>query len=191
MKNNMKKIEPRKVVIFGSFRPKEGEPLYKEAYELGYRLGMMGAVVVNGGYGGVMEASSRGAREAGGHTIGITTKIFGIDEPNRWVAEERKCEGITDRIEKMITLGDSFVVMKGGTGTLSELALLWEYVNKKLVPKKNIVCYGDFWKPVISALSKESMIVTIDEPHIKGASCTELVKFAHSVDEAIAMLFEE
>jgi len=183
-----------KVVIFGSFRPCSDDILYKEAYELGFRLGKCGAIVINGGYGGVMEASSRGARDAGAHTIGVTTKIFGIPKPNKWVCEEIKCNGIVDRIEKMLCIGDSFIVMKGGTGTLAELALLWEYVNKKLIPQKKIICYGDFWKPVVQTLSKESMILSIDpidQPHVEGSSCDKLIKFAYSIDEVIDFIFKD
>src|ERR1043165_3037345 len=65
------------VCLFGSYTPKHGERLYQVAYEIGHALAKAGYVVANGGYDGTMEASHRGAKEAGGRTIGITCSIFG------------------------------------------------------------------------------------------------------------------
>ena len=63
-------------VVFGSNSPKEGDPDYAAARQLGYSLARAGYVIATGGYFGTMEATSQGAKEAGGHVIGVTTSIF-------------------------------------------------------------------------------------------------------------------
>lgn len=60
------------IAVFGGSQPKEGDPAYAEAYELGSLLAQAGHTVLTGGYIGTMEAVSRGAAEAGGHVIGVT-----------------------------------------------------------------------------------------------------------------------
>src|SRR5580704_15146463 len=64
------------VTVFGSSRPTQGDADYQEAFELGKELGARGLAVCCGGYGGVMEAASRGAKEAGGKTYGVTAEFF-------------------------------------------------------------------------------------------------------------------
>ena len=63
-------MESEKIItVFGSSRTKKGGGPYKEAYQLGKLLAEAGFVVCNGGYGGLMDASARGAKEAGGKTV--------------------------------------------------------------------------------------------------------------------------
>src|SRR5438045_9303208 len=64
------------VTVFGSSRPHEGDADYEEARILGRCLAKHGFFVCSGGYGGVMEAVSRGAKEAGGETLGGTAEFF-------------------------------------------------------------------------------------------------------------------
>src|SRR5579885_3157700 len=89
------------VTVFGSSRLLPGDPIYEEAQRLGYELARRGLTVCTGGYGGVMEAVSRGAREAGGHTIGITARIFAL-RANAWVAEEVVVETWQQRLFALI-----------------------------------------------------------------------------------------
>ena len=75
--------------MFGSSEPQAGEPLYELARQLGRFLAEAGFLVVSGGYGGVMEGPSRGAREAGGQALGITTDSFaGRGAANRFLTRE-------------------------------------------------------------------------------------------------------
>lgn len=141
------------VTVFGSGRPREGDPAYEEARQLGRELARAGFRVCNGGYGGSMEASARGAKEAGGTTIGITTKAFGCGA-NRWIDEEICLETHLDRLGKLIELGDAYIVLKGGTGTLVELATVWEYRNKGLIPERPIVVLSKSWSSVIESFSE-------------------------------------
>ncbi len=64
------------VTVYGSNAPKDGEAEYEQARALGRLLAQQGYVVATGGYAGTMEAASRGAKEAGGYVIGVTTSLF-------------------------------------------------------------------------------------------------------------------
>src|SRR3979490_871698 len=75
------------ITVFGSSRPEEGHAEYTEAMELGRALAAEGFAVCTGGYGGVMEGVSRGAREAGGRVLAVTSSFF-RRRANRWVDEE-------------------------------------------------------------------------------------------------------
>lgn len=136
------------ITVFGSSRPREGDADYAEARALGAALATRGFAVCSGGYGGVMEAVSRGAKEAGGHVIGVTAEFFAA-RANRWVDEEVRVETWQERLFELIEVGDGFVACKGGTGTLVELAVVWEMLNKRVMVHKPFVVLGDFWQPII------------------------------------------
>ena len=94
------------VTIFGSSQAEEKDPDYGRARALGKKLAGAGFTLCNGGYGGIMEASARGAKEAGGRTLGVTTEDFG-GPVNRWIDEEIKMKKWSERLFKMIELGDA------------------------------------------------------------------------------------
>jgi len=136
------------VTVFGSSRPREGDADYEEARNLGRALAESGFAICSGGYGGVMEAASRGAKEGGGKTYGVTAKFF-TSKANRWVDVEVQMNSWQERLFELIRLGDAFVACKGGTGTLVELAVVWEMLNKSVMPPKPFTVLGNFWPPVI------------------------------------------
>lgn len=138
----------RIITVFGSSRPREGEAEYEEARQLGRELATRGFCVCSGGYGGVMEAASRGAKELGGRTMGITSKFF-HRTANPWVDEECSMDTWHERLFELIRLGEGFVACRGGTGTLVELAVVWEMLNKGVMKGKPFVALGEFWSPVI------------------------------------------
>src|SRR5216683_531944 len=137
------------VTIFGSSRPREGDAEYEEARVLGRALAKHGFVVCSGGYGGVMAAVSRGAKEAGGKTYGVTAEFFRTAKLNPWIDVEVRKKTWEERLFKLIRLGDGFVACKGGTGTLVELAVVWEMLNKKAMEQRPFVVLGDFWQPIL------------------------------------------
>src|ERR1700739_5110749 len=120
------------VTVFGSSRPKAGDAEYEEARELGKWLAERGFAVCSCGCGGVMEAVSRGAKEAGGKTYGVTAEFF-KRKANPWVDTEVRMETWDERLFELIRLGDGFAGCKGGTGTLVELAVVGGRLNKSVV----------------------------------------------------------
>ena len=142
-------IAKKKVItVFGSSRPEEGHADYAEAVELGKALAPDGFAVCTGGYGGVMEGVSRGAREAGGRVLAVTSSFF-KPRANRWVNEEITMATWQERLFELVRLGDGYVACKGGTGTLVELAVVWEMLNKKAMEHRPFVVLGNFWQPIL------------------------------------------
>ncbi len=142
-------VDKKKVItVFGSSRPEEGHAEYAEAVELGKALAQAGFAVCTGGYGGVMEGVSRGAREAGGRVLAVTSSFF-KPRANRWVDEEMTMATWQERLFELVRLGDGYVACKGGTGTLVELAVVWEMLNKKAMEHRPFVVLGNFWQPIL------------------------------------------
>lgn len=164
------------ITVFGSSKPLPGETAYQTAYEVGRSLAMAGFTVCNGGYGGTMEAGARGAKDAGGKTIGVTCGIFGRSGPNVFLDEIIETDSLYPRLTKLIELGQGYIVLPGGSGTLVELSLVWEMVAKKLMGPKPIVLMGHFWKPVIE-------VSAIERP-----KTVELIRYAQNADDAVKLL---
>src|ERR1700676_4444748 len=136
------------VTVFGSSRPKAGDAEYEEARKLGELLGVRGFAVCSGGFGGVMEGVSRGAKEAGGKTYGVTAEFF-KRKANAWVDTEIRLETWDERLFELIRMAHGFAVCKGGTGTLVELAVVWEMLNKSVMTGNPLAGLGGFWSPII------------------------------------------
>jgi hypothetical protein len=178
------------VTIFGSAFPSEGSPAYEEARRLGRLLAEAGFAVCNGGYEGVMAASARGAREAGGQTIGVTCTLW-PRPANRWIVEEVRTDSFLARLMTLIERGDAYVVLPGGTGTLAELALAWEMMNKSSLSRtvggqKPLLVMTPYWLPVIECLKQEEQL---NSRHTTGlASAMDIVTLVTGVEEAVAHL---
>ena len=181
------------VTIFGSSLPTEGTPTYAEAQRLGRLLAAEAYVVCNGGYGGIMEASARGAREAGGHTIGVTCSVWPF-RANAWVVEEVRTDSFPERIMTLIERGDAYVVLPGGTGTLAELGLVWEMMNKSALSKtvggrKPLLVMAPYWQPVIDCLSQEGALGRLgDAASDWRVPALGLVTLVQGADQALAEL---
>ena len=167
--------------------------MYQQARQLGSRLAQAGFAVCNGGYGGLMEASARGAHECGGHTIGVTCDVW-TATANRWVAEEVRTATFMERLLTLIERGDSYVVLPGGTGTLAELALVWEMMNKSalcrsLGGRKPLLVMVPYWRPVIDCLKQEAELAAHSN-RVK-VPAMEIITTVHTVDEAVAHVIKE
>src|SRR5579862_8306161 len=150
----------RTVTVFGSSLPVGGSAIYSDALRLGKLLAEAGFAVCNGGYGGLMEASARGAREVGGHTIGVTCVVW-PRAANHYVVEEVRTRSYSERLITLVARGDAYVVLPGGTGTLAELALVWEMMHKGSLSKtvggrKPLLVTVPYWQPVIECLRQEA-----------------------------------
>ena len=140
------------ITIFGSSEPTEGDEEYQIAYNVGYELAKAGYSICNGGYEGTMEASAKGAKDAGGKTCGVTTLQYSLRTKNQYIDEEIKTQTALERLETLIEKGDGYVVLKGSTGTLAELSTTWEWINKGVISFRPIILYGEFWLPTINTL---------------------------------------
>lgn len=141
------------ITVFGSSIPKIGEKEYTDAYYIGKELAKIGFNICSGGSLGIMDAVSKAAYEEGRKAIGITVKIFN-SHTSRFLTEEIKCDTLYERLNNLVNIGDAFVVLPGGTGTLLELSLVWELLNKNVMNMKPIACLGGMWKNIVEVMEK-------------------------------------
>jgi len=161
------------VTVFGASGPREGDAAYTVALETGWRLGELGYALANGGYAGTMEASACGAKEAGSTTIGVTCSIW-RSVPNAHVDRVIRTEALPERLATLIELGTAgYVVLPGATGTLLELAAVWEQQLKGILSRRPIVCIGDFWRPLVEMMAaaradSRELVEVVDGPEDLG-----------------------
>ena len=131
-----------------------GDTVFELAETLGRLLAENGYTVANGGYGGTMLAGAKGAASLNGKIIGVTCTAFGRSGANKYITEEISTNCLSERLAKLIELGDAYLVLPGGTGTLLELADVWEHKNKGFAnAAKPIILVGTFWKPLLEMMA--------------------------------------
>ena len=166
------------ISIFGTSRAKPSDENYELAYQIGFELAAAGLTIANGGYGGTMTASAKGASQAGGKIIGVTCSAFD-SAPNEYITRQITTKTLTERLDKLIELGDGYIILAGGTGTLLELAKVWELQNKGFISgAKPIIIMGDFWQGLLEA-------VAIDD-----AAAPDIIKKADTASAAKDILLE-
>ena len=144
------------ITTFGTGRARPGDTAYELAYETGRILAQAGFTIANGGYGGTMLAAAKGASEAGGEVIGVTCSAFKGSAANRYISREIVADSLDERLDTLIKLGQGYLVLPGGTGTLLELAKVWELKNKGfLEADKPIILVGGFWKPLVDLVTSD------------------------------------
>lgn len=141
---------------FGSAFIKPDEKLYLDIIECGRIIAEKGYTLYSGGYSGSMEAISKGAKSAGGKTIGVTLKKVKTS-PNAFIDEEIIAENLMERISCLINSAEAFIIFRGGTGTLLEISSALELMNKKLMAEKLMIFYTDYWKSVIETLENDQI----------------------------------
>src|SRR5260370_5209494 len=130
-----------------------------------------------------MEAVSRGAKTAGAMTYGVTTEFF-TARANGWIDREIRMDHWQQRLFELIRIGDGFVACKGGTGTLAEIAVVWEMLNKSVIAGKPLVVLGEFWLPVLERVRE----VELGHPTVRGECTGELVHSAATAPDATEVL---
>jgi hypothetical protein len=151
------------VSIFGSAAIPADHPDYRAAEEVGRLLAQSGYAVLTGGYGGIMEAASKGAKVAGGHVIGVTAALFEgpgkRSGPNPYVGELIRYDSLRDRLHHVVEHCDAAVAMPGGIGTLAEIALMWSYMQTHEIPRRPLVLYGELWNNTLSMFYGEGQYI--------------------------------
>jgi uncharacterized protein (TIGR00730 family) len=172
------------ISVFGGSQPKEGDPAYAEAMELGSLLAHRGHTVLTGGYIGTMEAVSRGANEAGGHVIGVTCEDienWRRAAPNQWVKEERRRKTLIERLQILIQDCDAALALPGGAGTLTEVALMWNLMIVESRHRSPLTLIGSGWQSTFDQFFK-------DFDGYISAQQQKLLRFADDIKTAVKML---
>ncbi len=141
------------VAVYGSSSAAPEDMVYQRAFEVGAELARRGQPVVTGGYGGVMEAASRGAAESGGEVIGVTCTLFRKRSPNPWLTLEIEEADLFRRTERLFLLSKGSIVLGGESGTLTELAFLWAQWRAG-VKQGPVVIWDDTWERIVEFLQR-------------------------------------
>jgi uncharacterized protein (TIGR00730 family) len=146
-----------RVVIFGSARIKEGDPLYDDVYFLSRELALLGIDIVTGGGPGLMQAASAGHKSVKSDTlsIGLNIKLPRRQPTSKFLDIKKEFDRFSSRLDTFMSLSDAVIVAPGGIGTLLELFYSWQLVQVHEVCETPIILYGDLWTPLVEWLRNE------------------------------------
>ena len=174
-------VSERIVTIFGGAKCGELDPEYQQARRVGQLLADSGFTICTGGYAGVMEAASRGAHERGGRVLGITMNQF-KSEPNRYLTEKVPSEHFYERLQRLITQSVGYIALRGGMGTVTEISLVWNKLQTKVLDPRPLVLLGECWPPIVKAWKSHLAVSDRD---------VQLLNFAGTPEEAVAIIKEK
>lgn len=171
------------VTIFGSARFHESHPYYAIAREVGRRASALGFTVMTGGGPGLMEAANRGARDAGGRSVGCNIELPMEQDANPYLDRWISCHYFFVRKVLLFKYSYAFVALPGGLGTLDELCEALTLIQTGKIRNYPIVLVGtEYWRPFMDLLHE-----MLDEGAI-GAADLNLLKVTDDIDEAMAHL---
>jgi len=169
------------VTVFGSARFKADHEFYAMAREVGSRLTEIGFTVMTGGGPGIMEAANRGAKEAGGISVGCNIILPKEQAANRYLDYVVTFRYFFVRKVMLLKYSYAFVVMPGGVGTIDEMFEALTLIQTRKILEFPVVLMGiEYWQPLIDLLKRMVDAATI------SADDLNLVKVTDSIDEAMA-----
>lgn len=137
------------VTVFGSARVKPDSPYYELAREMGRRIAGLGMTVMTGGGPGVMEAANRGAKEAGGRSVGCNIVLPKEQRPNDYLDRWVEFRYFFVRKLMLVKYSYAFVVLPGGFGTMDEIFETLTLIQTRKIRNFPIVIMGtDYWRPM-------------------------------------------
>jgi hypothetical protein len=171
------------VTVFGSARWGENHPYYGVGRELGRRIAGLGFTVMTGGGPGLMEAANRGAREAGGRSVGCNIRLPSEQAPNRYLDRWVTCRHFFVRKVLLFKYSYAFVALPGGLGTMDELFEALTLIQTGKIENFPVVLIGStYWQPLADLLNRMVLEHAIDAADLK------LLLVTDDLDEAIAYL---
>lgn len=169
------------VTVFGSARFKEDHPFYQLAREIGSALAHQGFTVMTGGGPGVMEAANRGAKDAGGISIGCNIVLPFEQQPNPYLDEMLEFRYFFVRKLMLIKYSYAFIACPGGVGTMDELFEALTLIQTKKIREFPVVLMGrEYYAPLIQFMEQMLAAKTISPADLNLFLVTD------SIEEAIA-----
>jgi uncharacterized protein (TIGR00730 family) len=174
------------VTVFGSARFKADHPYYEMGRELGTRLARVGFTVMTGGGPGLMEAANRGAREAGGRSIGCNIELPTEQRPNPYLDRWITFRHFYVRKVMLVKYSYAFVALPGGFGTLDEMFEVATLVQTGKVKEFPIVLLGrDYWRPLTDFVRNRLLVEGTIDP-----GDAQILFTTDSLEEAVARVAE-
>lgn len=177
---------PRSVSFFGSARFSEEHPMYKKAHALAYRLSKeLGFSVVTGGGPGIMEAANRGAKEAGGDSLGLNIELSHEQILNPYVTDSVQFYYFFSRKVALSFSANAYLFFPGGFGTMDEFAEILELVQTKKIPPVPLILVDNaFWRP-LDMYFKNTLLGDYRAINVED---TELYKITDDDDEILEIV---
>ncbi|MCM8781019.1 MAG: TIGR00730 family Rossman fold protein [Candidatus Omnitrophica bacterium] len=172
------------VSIFGSSRMKPTHKYYKLAEEIAYLLAKEGYAILTGSGPGIMEAANKGAKRAGGRSIGLNIEIPLEQKPNRYVDTLLNFRYFFVRKVMFVKYAKAFVIMPGGYGTLDEFTEAINLIQTLRIPRFPVVLFGsEYWQGLLEWLKNKALA----EGNISEEDL-ELFKVTDSPKEVVAII---
>jgi len=178
---------PKSVVVFGSARTSPKNKHYKRARELAYKLAKKGFAIMTGAGGGIMEACNKGAKEAGGISIGLNIDLPHYQEKNKYITHCIKFDHFYTRKVMFTKYSFASVVFPGGYGTLDELFEQLTVLQNGKIPQRPLIIIGKHYYAGLFNWVKEILLKgnKINHTDIK------LFYIVDDIDEAIKIIEKE
>jgi uncharacterized protein (TIGR00730 family) len=172
------------VTVFGSARFRDDHPYYRMARDVGHGLARAGFTVMTGGGPGIMEAANRGAKEAGGRSIGVNIELPEEQKPNAYLDKWITFRHFYVRKVMLVKYSYAFVALPGGFGTLDEIFETAVLIQTGKIREFPLVLMGrEYWRPLLDfmrdRLLKDQTIDPLD---------TERIFVTDSPEEAVATI---
>jgi uncharacterized protein (TIGR00730 family) len=172
------------VTVFGSARTPEAHPHYSAARAIGAGLAQMGFTTMTGGGPGIMEAANRGAREAGGRSVGCNIELPHEQQPNPYLDRWITFRHFYVRKVMLVKYSYAFIAMPGGFGTLDELFETATLVQtKKMEPFPVVLVGRDYWQPLFDFLRERLLAEDMVDAADLG-----LLQLVDSTEDALAIV---
>ena len=167
------------VCVFGSARFDESHPYYAIGRKLGKAISDLGFTVMTGGGPGLMEAVNRGAREAGGRSVGCNIELPAEQFPNPYLDTFVVCRYFFVRKVLLFKYSYAFVGLPGGFGTLDELFEALTLIQTGKIANFPVVLIGrDYWRPLEELIVQFAKAGTISEADLKLFLVTDRIEEA-------------
>jgi hypothetical protein len=174
------------VTVFGSARIQEADPRYQLARRTGAAIAELGFTVMTGGGPGIMEAANRGAREAGGRSVGCNIQLPFEQASNPYLDRCVTMEYFFVRKTLLAKYSYAFIVFPGGAGTADEFFEALTLIQTGKMANFPIVLMGvEYWRELVALLQKMAREGMISREDLQLVDCTD------SVEEAVRFVREK
>ncbi len=172
------------VTVFGSARFSEGHRYYELARKTGGLLAQAGFTVMTGGGPGIMEAANRGAKEAGGRSVGCNIELPREQRPNPYLDTVVSFQHFFVRKVMLVKYSYAFIAMPGGYGTLDEIFEAATLIQTAKIENFPLVLVGvDYWQPLLNTLHGP----LLGEGAISAADL-DIIQLTDSIEEAVSRI---